>query len=249
VGEVDRKDVAHDDRSDGGVPREARADQADVDAVARGPEEIPAESERVGQQRNDVLSLGQQVTQVVREMVGDRDRHQGEGEDARDLPRRPASGNDPAHERAHRDVSAEEQQPERAEPDGPDHDRHGFAQAWHESDDAAFERDPFRRGEHAVVENGGENQQHESGHRGRDSPAVREPRAIGAEEQPMPSRSGFDRSEAGEDAEDDGEELAVAQPCFAPVDRHASPREDGIADHQPCDVRRQGRAGVDELGP
>ena len=36
------------------VPGEARADHRDVNAVSRGPEEIPAKPERIGEERNDV---------------------------------------------------------------------------------------------------------------------------------------------------------------------------------------------------
>ena len=66
----------------------------DIDPVARGPEQIPAEAERVGRERNDVLALDQQEREIMREVIADRDRDQREGEAA--APWRAAPGVRPA---------------------------------------------------------------------------------------------------------------------------------------------------------
>ena len=90
VGEIDGADVADDDGADGCVPRKARTDDADVDAIAGSAEQVPAETERVGQERNDVLALHQQEHEVVRHVVADDDGDQREGEVPARFRARPA---------------------------------------------------------------------------------------------------------------------------------------------------------------
>ena len=60
------------------------SDDRDIDTVRRGAEQVPTESERVGRERNDVLALDQKEREIVREVIADRDRNEGEGEIARE---------------------------------------------------------------------------------------------------------------------------------------------------------------------
>ena len=82
--QVDRGDVAQEDRRHRGVPGKARVDDRDIDPVAGRPEQIPAEAERVRDKRNDVLALDQQEGEVMREVIADGDGNQREGEAARE---------------------------------------------------------------------------------------------------------------------------------------------------------------------
>ena len=66
VGEIDGGDVAENNRARCGIPGEPRADDGDVDAISGRAKEIPAVSERIRCERHDVLSLGQQVYEVMR---------------------------------------------------------------------------------------------------------------------------------------------------------------------------------------
>src|SRR5262249_60460012 len=97
-------------------------------------EDIPAVAERIGREWNDVLALREQINEIVREVIGDRDRHEREDEALRDLPCRQATG-DRAHERAHRDVGAEQDDPEREETGGPDGGRSKNAPTRQEADE------------------------------------------------------------------------------------------------------------------
>ena len=58
--------------SDREEPDEAHADDADIDLVPARAEEVPAEVERIGQERPDGLALDQQIGQVMRQVIGDR---------------------------------------------------------------------------------------------------------------------------------------------------------------------------------
>ena len=78
--QADREDVAEQDRGHRGVPGEACTDDRNVDPVPGGAEQVPAETERVGDQRHDVLPLDEQQQQVVGEMIADDDWHQGQGQ-------------------------------------------------------------------------------------------------------------------------------------------------------------------------
>lgn len=57
VREVDGDDVADEHGRNCRIPGEAGADDGDVDPVARGPEQIPAPAEGVGQKWDDVLAV------------------------------------------------------------------------------------------------------------------------------------------------------------------------------------------------
>ena len=75
MGKIDRRDMSEQDRRHRCDPSKARADDGDVDAIIRRPEQIPAEAERIRRQRNDILPLDQQEREVMREMVADDDGH------------------------------------------------------------------------------------------------------------------------------------------------------------------------------
>src|SRR5262245_11246912 len=76
VGHVHRDDMADDDRDDGPVPDESGADDSYVRAIAGGAPQVPAEPERVGSEPDHELALDQQITEVVSQVIGDRDRHE-----------------------------------------------------------------------------------------------------------------------------------------------------------------------------
>ena len=85
--EIDGEHVAGDDGGKRRVPGKARTGQGDVDPVAGRAEQVPAAPERIGQERNDVLPLDQQEDEIMRDVIADGDRHQREGEAARDVER------------------------------------------------------------------------------------------------------------------------------------------------------------------
>ena len=114
--EIDRGDVAEKNRRHRSEPGKARADHCDIHAIACGAEEIPAEAEGVGGERNDVLPLDQQEREIMREVIADRDRHQAQGEAACDGKRGEPLLRDGAHDRADPDISAAEYEPEGNEP-------------------------------------------------------------------------------------------------------------------------------------
>ena len=107
IGEIDRDDVSEENRDYRGVPGKARADDRDVDAIPGGAEEVPAVAERVGGQRDHILALRHQIGQVMREVIGDRDRHQRRRKTLRDLCRRAAGG--ARHRGADRQIGGEEE--------------------------------------------------------------------------------------------------------------------------------------------
>ena len=112
VREIDRRDVADEDRRHRGEPGKPRVDDRDIHAVARRAEQIPAEAEGVRRQRNDVLPLDEQEREIMREVIADRDRNQCEGEAARKFERRQALLRNRAHNRADPDIGATKHQPE-----------------------------------------------------------------------------------------------------------------------------------------
>ena len=59
------KNMAGDDGDHGGVPNEFGADDADIDAVVRRAEYVPANSEGIRGERDDELSGEQQVGKIV----------------------------------------------------------------------------------------------------------------------------------------------------------------------------------------
>ena len=69
-------DVARHNGGDRREPAKARANDPNVDSKACGSKQIPAVSKRVGQKRDDVLTLDQQIGEVMGEVVGNRDRDQ-----------------------------------------------------------------------------------------------------------------------------------------------------------------------------
>jgi hypothetical protein len=76
VREVDGDHVPRHDQRDLRVPDEARPDDAVARLEARCAEQVPAPCERVRDQGNYHLFLGEQIRVVVGHLVGDRDRHE-----------------------------------------------------------------------------------------------------------------------------------------------------------------------------
>ncbi len=74
--------MTDDDRDQRRIPDESSADDADVGSKAGSAENIPSESERIGREADQQLSLDQEVAQVVSNEVRDGDRHQGQDERA-----------------------------------------------------------------------------------------------------------------------------------------------------------------------
>ncbi len=118
VREVDGHHVAGNDSDDGRVPGETRTHDSDIDFITGGSHQVPAITERIGKQRNDQLPLDQQVTQIVRKMIGKSDRHEGVSKAncgfAHGKP--PAAGG--RHKPAHSGVDTQEQEPEADQTEG-----------------------------------------------------------------------------------------------------------------------------------
>ena len=67
--------VPDDDGDHRQEPDEARVHDRYVDQIVLGIEKVPAEPERIGDQRDDELAGDQQVGEIVGQVVGDGDRH------------------------------------------------------------------------------------------------------------------------------------------------------------------------------
>ncbi len=252
VGEIGGGDVAEDDRAHCGIPGEPRADHADVDAISGGPEEIPTVSERIGRERHYVLSLGEQIRKVMRQVIGNGDRDQGEGEALCHFQRRTA-WRQHAHDGAHGEIGAEKHSPERHEPDRPGDERVQLAGARQQGNHLTLEFGPFRRGQQPVVENRRQHEQDEGDHRGR-CPLVDQ--QTGAEGPQRQSASAgkvpdarFGRGEAGKYAEENAEHLAALDPGLHTEHGHAGPSEQRIKHGKPSDVGGHGGARKHEFGP
>ncbi len=181
--QVDGDDVAGDDGDHRGVPGEAGADDGDVDAVRRGAEEVPAEPERIGGERDDVLALDQEIAEIVREMVGDRDGHQCVNEAPGELPGAAAATDDGDHHADGGEVGAEKEKPEDDEARGANGEAPGLARALEERPQRVLERAPGGRREEAVIENRGEHQQNERRHRDRGRPVPQQSDRVGTQRQ------------------------------------------------------------------
>ena len=214
VRQIDGDHVPDEDRSDCRVPSEARSDDGDVDPIARGSEEIPSPAERIGNKRNDVLSLDQKEHEVVREVIADCDRNQSKGEALRDLARRTTSSCGGTHHRGNQCVSAEEQQPEREKSGAPHRDQFEFAGAAEECADCASPASSIRacsevrhRGRWRAV--GARRPSSTARRSGRREDRRRmAARSIQAADQ----RSRFRRREAREGSEEDREHFAMPHP-------------------------------------
>ena len=86
-----------DDEDHRAVPEHVGADDGEIDLVARRAEEIPALSEGVRRERDDELPGRQQQREVMREVIGHRDRHQRQDERAARLPRRHRAAGEAQH--------------------------------------------------------------------------------------------------------------------------------------------------------
>ena len=86
MGDINRKDVARDDGDQRQIPSASGVHDADRRLVRGGAEEVPAEAEGVGDERDDQLAGLQQEQELVCQMVGDRDgnerKHEASGAQA-----------------------------------------------------------------------------------------------------------------------------------------------------------------------
>src|SRR5436190_829426 len=73
-----RDDMPDDDSSDRDVPLQERPNESDVRSIGRGPDQVPAEAEWIGEQWNNDLPAVEEVGEIMRDMIGDRDREQAE---------------------------------------------------------------------------------------------------------------------------------------------------------------------------
>ena len=109
-----------DDRDDGRVPHRAGAHDPDVRPVARGAEEIPAEAEGIRREPDQELALDQEIREVVRQVIRDGDRHQGEHEEPGHGARRELIVAHPGHPAGECHVYEPEEERERDEPERAD---------------------------------------------------------------------------------------------------------------------------------
>src|SRR5262245_57625443 len=73
-----RDHMPDDDSSDRDVPLQERPNEADNRSIRRGPNQVPAEAEWIGEQWNDDLPAIEEVGEIMRDMIGDRDWEQAE---------------------------------------------------------------------------------------------------------------------------------------------------------------------------
>jgi hypothetical protein len=77
MGQVDGVDMADDYGDHCDPPDGLDAHDADIDRPVGGAEEVPAQSEGIGGLGQDELAGQQQVRQVVGQVIGERNGHQG----------------------------------------------------------------------------------------------------------------------------------------------------------------------------
>ena len=112
--------VAADDRRQLHGPHETGWQPRPRDLVERGPEQVPALLERVGQGDDDALPLDQQVGQVVGDQVADGDRQEtgtrrADPDEARDRERE--RDDDPEEAGEQQRLDRQRRQAEQVEPD------------------------------------------------------------------------------------------------------------------------------------
>src|SRR5215813_10432677 len=93
------------------IPGESCPSEAYVDAVPGRPQQVPAVTEGIGGQGDDVLALYEQIHEVMRNVIANCDWHQRQCKAARDRKRFAVSSGDSAHDGADPVEGAKKYQP------------------------------------------------------------------------------------------------------------------------------------------
>ncbi|MNM89521.1 hypothetical protein D3C81_1017530 [compost metagenome] len=214
--------MAGDDGEQRHVPHHLGVDDAKADEVQLRAEQVPAEAQRVRRQRYQVLARHRQKGEVVGEMVGDGDRHQGQHEVAghaqqwqgRLAVAGAAAGDQRAKQQEHQqEQGRHQQQGGRGDP---------CQRARRRGEDGVDDVVPRLRFHHAVETDGGQHQDHQ--HQAGGTHGFHRQQARRVRTHVAGAVAECHGREAGQQAEDYAEHFRIAQPGGAAEQRHARPR-------------------------